>query len=832
MRDDFSAKTIETLAKRVGCRCSNPGCRKLTTGPHEEAHKSVNIGVAAHITAAAPGGKRYDASLLSEARKSIENGMWLCQNCGKLIDSDEQKYSVDLLRSWKREAERQAQSEVEQSTSGSSSSESTRFKSYLESVVAYYQDWWKDCYKFMNAINEQPWSEFPLNCTTRAKSQNSGSQSKDPLPDLPPQLVLDAIHDYASEKILIVGAPGAGKSTLLAQVLRIAAEKAKKDPNAPIPVLIALRDVKATGDSASIPALVMRSLKSHDYSLNDGALTSLLTGTGRRLLLLVDGLNEKPDAKSDLMQFCRNISLIATGRNDGDGWEIERKLELQPPSKSEVTKFFQERLPNANRAQLKVLGDRVQDFGQTPLMVWMLYSIFQTTGSTPATRGEAYRAFTTLYTERAKEGVDLTDSRILLGKLAFEMMRSPNPDDPTDFRLKVSEIKAQSILGSEANLKRMLNHLIRQQGTPGNREISFCHQSLQEYYAAEALLERLPGLSDAELQREYLNYLKWTEPVALMLAIVQDEILVVRLVENAFALDLILGMQLAGEVKREFQPQTVRVMDRLEVPSWLKGKVYRSSALPKFNLFPPGYVLPIDPETSIQVLLERVLSPTSDCDDIWSAAERLGDIGSGSALPVLLERMADSNSDVRWRAVYALGIIGCNLAIPHLLKLLEDPDFDVRWFAIGALGDIGSDLALSALIEFVVNSDSNIRAQTAETLGKIASEKAIPALFKLLADSDLRVREQTAEALGKIGSETAISGLLQLLEDVDSDVSMIAAGAFSKIAKRKKGAIAHYLPQLLTLIPTDSGQAAHYVILAIQANCKYHNYDIFCSPPA
>jgi hypothetical protein len=39
-------------------------------------------------------------------------------------------------------------------------------------------------------------------------------------------------------------------------------------------------------------------------------------------------------------------------------------------------------------------------------------------------------------------------------------------------------------------------------------------------------------------------------------------------------------------------------------------------------------------------------------------------------------------------------------------------------------------------------------------------------------------------------------------------------------------------PHLLTLIPTDAGEDVHPVILAIQSNCKYYNYEIFRSPPA
>jgi hypothetical protein len=102
VRDDFDANTKQTLARRVGFRCSNPNCRKMTSGPQVDPTKSVNIGVAAHISAASPGGKRYDSRMSTQERKSIDNGMWLCQNCAKLIDSDEKRYSVDLLNDWKR----------------------------------------------------------------------------------------------------------------------------------------------------------------------------------------------------------------------------------------------------------------------------------------------------------------------------------------------------------------------------------------------------------------------------------------------------------------------------------------------------------------------------------------------------------------------------------------------------------------------------------------------------------------------------------------------------------------------------------------------------------
>jgi hypothetical protein len=100
-RDDFSLQTKETLAKRVGMICSNRNCRQPTSGPQVDPQKAINVGVAAQITAASPGGPRHDASFTNEQRQSVENGIWLCQNCAKLVDNDPVRYTVDLLQKWK-----------------------------------------------------------------------------------------------------------------------------------------------------------------------------------------------------------------------------------------------------------------------------------------------------------------------------------------------------------------------------------------------------------------------------------------------------------------------------------------------------------------------------------------------------------------------------------------------------------------------------------------------------------------------------------------------------------------------------------------------------------
>jgi hypothetical protein len=120
-RDEFSKEVVRTLQERVGNRCSNPKCRCLTSGPNHAPEKATRIGVAAHITAASPGGPRYELSLTPENRSSIQNGIWLCQNCSKLVDSDPRTYPVELLVAWRDAAESQAREELEGAPESASS---------------------------------------------------------------------------------------------------------------------------------------------------------------------------------------------------------------------------------------------------------------------------------------------------------------------------------------------------------------------------------------------------------------------------------------------------------------------------------------------------------------------------------------------------------------------------------------------------------------------------------------------------------------------------------------------------------------------------------------
>jgi hypothetical protein len=104
-RDEFPEAVKQQVAARVGRHCSNPECQRLTSGPAADPARAVNVGVAAHITAAAPGGPRFAPQLPPEIRASAGNAIWLCQTCAALVDRDEDRFTPTVLREWRQRAE-------------------------------------------------------------------------------------------------------------------------------------------------------------------------------------------------------------------------------------------------------------------------------------------------------------------------------------------------------------------------------------------------------------------------------------------------------------------------------------------------------------------------------------------------------------------------------------------------------------------------------------------------------------------------------------------------------------------------------------------------------
>ena len=582
-----------------------------------------------------------------------------------------------------------------------------------------------------------------------------------------------------NEHVLLVGKPGSGKTTALRRLLWEDVNRGAEDEvqRQQIPLLVELRGCR----EGSVLDWLKKALRRSQ--LTKETPEELLNS--EKLLLLFDGLNELPTAEGwqELEEFRRDFAatpMIFTTRALGAGSDlgIQKKLEMVPLIERQMREFVQKRLPGQADNLLRQLDRRLQELAETPLLLAMLCEVMAESpdGQIPKNRGDLFRRqFDRRYKgfkpPRLRNISD--DSRRftseLLQHLAFVMIQGdphPDPCHPTPSWLTISTATAERILenfltgriqdpgqGAKEWLEDLLEYDLLQIAS-NTDEIEFHHQLFQEYYAAEHLLLKLSELlknkeSQKSFKCDYLNYLKWTEAIAMMLALVDEESQALRVVDLALDnVDIILGARLAGEVKPEFQLKTVGRVAEIASPKPLKIELLERTRSDK----------------AIPGLLKALEDPDSYVR--WRATEALGKLGSVEAIPGLLKALEDPNEYVRRRATEALGNLGSVEAIPSLLKALEDPNEYVRWRAIEALWNLGNVETIPSLIKALEDSNFNVRESATEALGKLGSVEAIPGLLKALEDPNKHVRESVTEALGKLGSVEAIPGLLKALEDL------------------------------------------------------------------
>lgn len=117
----------------------------------------IDVGVAAHITAASRGGPRFDPALSEKDRAGVANGIWLCQNCAKLIDSDIVRFSAAVLRGWKLCAECEARKRV-----GKTNNTQNRMNARMETELKRVHKLRDDLHKAMLKSNAEILKRPPL----------------------------------------------------------------------------------------------------------------------------------------------------------------------------------------------------------------------------------------------------------------------------------------------------------------------------------------------------------------------------------------------------------------------------------------------------------------------------------------------------------------------------------------------------------------------------------------------------------------------------------------------------------------------------------------------
>jgi HEAT repeat protein len=681
------------------------------------------------------------------------------------------------------------------------------FPKYLQSVVKTYEDKLHGFYTLTDL-------QVEVRVEISPEDRSPQTPKKQPETKIVRLEVLSGIRKYLHDgNVLLVGKPGSGKSTVLQRFRWELAREALKDGDRPIPILVQLRSDR------SIVQAICAEFRQAKLRVSPEEVDDLLLDD--KLLLLLDGVNEIPSKeRRDEFQLFRDENsdtpMIFTTRDLalGGSFRIEKQLEMCVLTQPQMEEFVHKQLPQHGDSLLRQLRDRLREIAETPLLLWMMCEVFENTGEIPQSKGELFQKFDRRYDEIKGITPVSEDFRRfksdLLQQLAFVMLQGDSPQS-TDGLVAISRDRAEGILKrwlrDETELEPLKKakewlenlvqyHLLQVAAKP--EEIEFHHQLFQEYYAGRALLKLFgkhqDAIDDQRLQHFYLNYFKWTEPLAFMLSLLGDEVQAVRVVRLALEVDVMLGARLAGEVQRVFQKRTVGLVDGLDVPGWLKvallGEVRSDEAIPRLLKFvedsdsdvrssAANVLGKIGSEAAIPGLLRLV--EHSDYDVRWRAADVLGKIGSEAAIPGLLKLVEHSNSDVRRRVADTLGKIGYKEVIPGLLQMVEDADFQVRKIVANALGKIDSQAVITGLLKLVQDSNYCVRKSAAIALGEIGCEDVIPELVKLVEDSDCNMRWRAVKALGKIGSQVAISALLKLLEHSNSDVRSSVVKALDEI---------------------------------------------------
>jgi HEAT repeat protein len=592
--------------------------------------------------------------------------------------------------------------------------------------------------------------------------------------------VLEGLRKYASKHVLLVGKPGSGKSTSLRRLLweesrccMEAIEQGKSEIS-PIPILIELRSL-----NSSVLAAIQEKLEWR-LDLDEKTLKALLRD--RRLLVLLDGLNELPNEKAwqavdQFRQVCADLKvpLIITTRELGSGLLQGniKKLEMSPLTEPQMREFVHKQLPKTGGELWRQIRGRLRELAETPLLLKLLCDVFEQNRKIPESRGDLFRKeFTRRYEEFKPERLrNVSDhsrrfARDLLSYLAFKMVQGePHTDSckPSASWITIPKTQAEKVLATflagdrpptledTAKAKEWLEdlvewHLLQVASNPDH--IKFHHQLFQEYYAGEWLEQRLAELSDEELKRYYLNYLKWTEPLQVAMSFVESEALAVRMVKLALELDLQLGARLAGEATPSLQQVTISVLIqegfKLSLTIWLLEQTQSRNVLP---------------------FLLNVLK--NGCSDTrWRAARASGNFANTTVSMHLIEALNDSDSSVRHKAAESLGKLGDVEATPYLCQLLNDEDWLVRSFVVDVLGELEGQAAIDCLKRALKHEDPTLRNKAAEYLGQRVPQEVIALLSKEFTSSNVDTQSDVLQLLRETKSPAALPLLIHAsLED-------------------------------------------------------------------
>lgn len=526
-RDEFTPATKRRLAQRAGCLCSHPECRRPTIGPAASGDGTINLGEAAHITAAAQGGPRYDPFLSSEERRSQANGISMCALHAKEVDSDEKEFTVERLRDWKNKAETAAFDALTTGKLVLPQGILAVDAEVLEQLGLKDTDIGKLTQRLriaaradIDAFKALP--GWPVHAVG-LDLQTAGSDA----PAFGVAECASAIE--ASGEITIVAPPGTGKSTSCVQLA-----EAILGRDTMVAVLIPLNQWSAQvyGLLESLTHRApYRGIREQDFQA---------LGAHGRLALVLDAWNELDSASrrratAEIGRLQREMPLlqliVSTRRQALDVPLTGPKVEIQPLSDEQQLEIAHAIGGDAGEKLLDQAWRQagLRELASIPLYLTALLQVPHR--AMPDTKEEVLRVFIEANEKSPKNATTLRDG---FYDLHGEVLRGLAVEATVAANTAISEARSRSIVAEvEGRLKvagqiteqpqpaAVLDLLVNHHTLTwigGSGGVSFQHEQIQEWYASfevEQLMREAAGNPGAQvrLRTDVLNWPAWEEAI-------------------------------------------------------------------------------------------------------------------------------------------------------------------------------------------------------------------------------------------------------------------------------------------------------------------------------
>ncbi len=580
-----------------------------------------------------------------------------------------------------------------------------------------------------------------------------------------------------SSRIALLGGPGSGKTTLLCRlalmvlqggltaryIRRLTVAHQDRAMDTLVPIFVSLPRL-AEGDGAVMPHLI-EVFSKHGFP-HAGSFLDQRLSEGQCLLLLdgldaIDGHQKRRRVLDEIQalsgRYGERNQILVSSRLAGYQGELEgfAHLELLPFDQRRIESFvrrwFGERSEHAGRL-LATLEHRpeMHAMAGNPLLLSLLTVACERMAVADVRGVRLYDTVVEILLREEHDHVLRTSAR----RLAYQAQAAGRDSFSKQVMSSILRgAQSEGLVGSAA-VETVVKTLVEdtdllQQVTGG--AFGFAHRALQQYLAAEAVLERDTPWNLAERAGDD----RYHEVIPLVAGLQGDATDLIGALMSGRDADDPHRLLLAGKCLREADETDEEL--RKQVRDGLFGvfeggepELWRETALTIAGI--EGLCL----RDAFAGFLR-----SGDAALRAGAAKVLGCLREEWGVTFLIAALGDEAPEVRSTAAWALGRLGDNRAVYSLVKLLGDDGGDVLRQVTVALGAMGEP-ALQPLAGALGHGSDSISSRAARALGALGPV-AIPVLLGALKDDREPPREEAVQALARMGSG-AIDALVDCLD--------------------------------------------------------------------